>query len=107
MRFLKLVGNCSLLLLFLTALFEGASEAAINTELVPSTPSPAPLGTTVTWTAKVIDTDVGDLWYRFSVRPTNGNAKVVRDFSSSNSFDWTMIESEGVYVIAVEVRNQI
>src|SRR5215467_12098948 len=68
-RVLERFGTCSLLLLFLTALFEGASEAAINTELVPSLPSPAPLGTTVTWTAKAMDTDVGNLWYRFSVRP--------------------------------------
>src|SRR2546427_6489995 len=99
------VQNCGLTFLFFLV-FQSPSLAGITTELVPSTPSPSRLGTVISWGANSNDSSAGTLLYRFSAGPAGGNLQVVKDFSSSNHFDWTTIDSEGLYVIQVDVLNQ-
>src|SRR6058998_3604800 len=100
MELFTVVRNCVLTLLFL-CVFQWTSLAAITTELAPSTPSPSRLGTAISWQANSNDTNAGSLLYRFSAGPLSGNLRVVKDFSSSNQFDWTTIDSEGLYIIQV------
>src|SRR5215813_3350996 len=80
-------------------------DAAITAEITPSQVSPALLGTVVTWTVVASDTNSGVLWYRFRVRPLEGEFHVVKDFSPSNTMDWTETNSEGLYVVEALVGN--
>lgn len=105
MELFTAVRNCGLPFLFFVV-FQSPSLAAITTELAPSTPSPSRLGNVISWRANSNDINAGSLLYRFSAGPANGNLRVVKDFSSSNQFDWTTIDSEGLYVIQVDVLNQ-
>jgi hypothetical protein len=105
MRLFKLIGTCWFTFVFLFVAFEPSLQAAITMELIPSSPSPATLGTVITWTVNATDTRAGTLWYRFKAGPVHGNVKIVKDFSASNGFDWTTIDSEGIYIIAAEVKN--
>ena len=105
MELFTAVRNCCLTFLSVF-LFQSLSLAAISTELTPLTPSPARLGIVISWRATSNDTNAGSLLYRFSAGPAEGNLQVVKDFSSSNQFDWTTIDSEGLYVIQVDVLNQ-
>jgi len=92
------------LLVFL--LLQSPSLAAITTELAPSAPSPSTLGTVISWKANSNDVNAGPLLYRFSAASARGSLQVVKDFSSSNQFDWTTIDSEGLYIIQVDVFNR-
>src|SRR5215467_14048101 len=107
MRFSKFIRNSCFSLIFLVIVLESSSQAAITMELVPSSPSPATLGTVVTWTVNAKDTMAGTLLYRFKAGPANGIVRVVRDFSASSGFDWTTTDSEGDYIIEVEVKNNV
>jgi hypothetical protein len=107
MQLFKVIATCWVTLLFLSVAFEPSLQAAITMELVPSNPSPATLGTVITWTVNAEDTNAGTLWYRFKAGPADGNVRVVRDFSASSGFDWATIDSEGTYLIEVEVRNNL
>jgi hypothetical protein len=107
MRLFKPIATCWFALLFLLVAFEPPSEAAITLELLPSSPSPATLGTLISWTVHAKDTSAGVLLYRFKAGPANGNVRVVRDFSSSSGFDWTTIDSEGNYMFEVDVKNNL
>lgn len=71
----------------------------------PSAPSPAPVGTIVTWTATAPDASPGTLWYRFLVACAGEDPRLVRDFGPGNTLDWTASEKEGVYLLQVSVRN--
>jgi hypothetical protein len=95
----------ALTLLMLLGPLGGVSYAAVEVELTPSSPSPQPVGTTVTWTAEASDTEPGILDYQFSVLTPTAGFIVVRDFSPSNSFEWTPSEREGEYQIRVIARN--
>jgi len=78
--------------------------AAIQVQLTPSVPSPQFVGTTVTWTATVTDSNSGLLTYRYAVTFSN-SPRIVRDYSQANTFDWTASVWEGIYIIQVTVRN--
>ncbi len=92
--------------LLLPALPGPPARAAVQVQqLSPSAGSPQPVGATVVWSAAATDTNPGALEYRFSVRASGGAFAVVRDFSHSNSFEWTPSEREGGYDIQVAVRN--
>lgn len=93
----------ALLALFL--LTATPARAAVEVQLSPSPIAPQPVGTTITWTASAADPNPGTLEYQFSVRPPGGDFAVVRDFSPSNSFQWTPSEREGAYDIRVNARN--
>ncbi len=86
---------------FTTAPIASAMSLALN----PSIPSPAPVGTVVTWTANVSNADPGVLWYRFRSHRTDQPFHVVRDYGPVNSLDWTASNSEGSYEVELSVRN--
>src|SRR5262249_9519716 len=85
--------NCWLTLLFLFAAFASPSMAAITTALESSVMSPAAVGTVMNWTANATDVNAGLLLYRFSTGPVGRNVQIVKDFSPSNTLDWTTIDS--------------
>ncbi len=57
----------------------------------------------MTWTATASDHGASPV-YQFSVRPTGGDYRVVRDFSTSNSLRWTTTR-EGAYEVSVTVKD--
>ena len=66
-------------------------------------PSPAPVGTVITWTASVNDPAPGDIWYRFRVRQLGPDFHTVRDFGPVTSLD--ILTREGNYDLEVMARN--
>lgn len=78
--------------------------AAPQVQLTPSLPSPQLTGTTVNLVASGSDSDPGLLTYRYSVA-YRGALHVVRDYSQDNSFAWSGIVSDGLYLVQVTVRN--
>ena len=78
---------------------------AMSVSLAPSAPSPAPLGTVVTWTANISDADPGVLWYRFRAHRTDQPFHVVRDYGPVSTLDWTSVDREGSYEVELSVRN--
>ena len=79
--------------------------SAMSVSLVPSAPSPAPVGTVVTWAATVSDSDPGKLWYRFSAHESGQDSRVIKDYGPDTTLDWTASNHEGLYVVEVSVRN--
>jgi arylsulfate sulfotransferase len=77
----------------------------MSISLSPSVPSPAPLGTVVTWTGNVSAADPGVLWYRFRAHRTDLAFHVVRDYGPLSTLDWTAVDREGTYEIELSVRN--
>ena len=77
----------------------------MSVALAPSTPSPAPVGTVITWTATVLDGDSGVLWYRFRAARAGQPMRTVRDFGPSSAFDWTASDYNGAFEIEVTARN--
>src|SRR5689334_445375 len=65
------------------------ARAAITISLDPSIPSPANLGTVVTWTASASDSDAGVLSYRFRVRRIGSEFHIVKDYGAESTLDWT------------------
>jgi arylsulfate sulfotransferase len=90
---------------FLLAAAAPYLASAMSVSLVPSTPSPAPLGTVVTWTGSVANPDPGTLWYRFSAHQSGQVSHVIKDYGPDTTLDWTAIDHEGLYVVEVSVRN--
>src|SRR5262249_29447142 len=80
-------------------------DAAITAQITPSHVSPALLGTVITWIVTASDTQPGVLWYRFRARPMGGNFHAIKDYSPSNTMDWTETDSEGLYVVEASIRN--
>jgi len=93
----------SAILFFAVAGF--CQAAAMTVTLTPSTPSPAPVGTIVTWRADTSVAGSGTLWYRFRTGPAGGDLHMVRDFGPQNSLDWTVSDHEGPYQVEVTARN--
>jgi arylsulfate sulfotransferase len=81
------------------------ARAAISVTLEPSVPSPANVGTIVTWTASVSDSDPGIAWYRFRVRRVGFEFRVIKDYGLENTLDWTATDHEGSFEIEVSIRN--
>lgn len=91
----------------LSAAVAGATtkSPAVSITLTPSVPSPAVLGTHITWTARVSGGPPGDVYdYQFSAAP-QGQNQIVRDFDLPNSFVWVPWQVEGNYAITVVVRD--
>ena len=79
---------------------------SMSLSIQPSTPSPTPIGTTITLRAAVSGSSGGSLWYRYRIRtPDSGEFRMVRDFSPVNSFDWVPTETDGIYELEVSARN--
>jgi len=80
--------------------------AAVQVQsLTASVPSPQPLGTTVVFTAAATDSNAGPLTYRFRIGVA-GVFAAVRDFSLTNSFQFTNSSREGTYQIEVTARDK-
>ena len=77
---------------------------SLTVSVTPSIPSPAPLGTIVTWTAA--SSGSANVWYRFRVRRAGSDYRVIRDYSPANTLDWTASEHEGIYDIEVTAQDQ-
>ncbi|HEY3742710.1 MAG TPA: aryl-sulfate sulfotransferase [Bryobacteraceae bacterium] len=91
--------------ILLLAAIGGVNLSAMSVSLTPSIDSPAPLGTTVTWTAAVDSPLPGTLVYAFRVRPLNQAFKTIVDYGPSATLNWTTIQHEGYYEMEVSVRN--
>jgi len=73
--------------------------------LTPSVSSPQMLGTSVTWTAAVLNAPTGHTYgYQFSVT-YNGQAQLLSDFSPTPTFTWVPHTVEGAYTFSVVVRD--
>src|ERR1700693_2107017 len=84
---------------FAMLLLSTIPAAGMTATLTPSQPSPAPLGTMITWSASVSDASSGTLWYRFRVRELGGSYQIIRDYGPVTSLDWTAADHEGLYEI--------
>jgi arylsulfate sulfotransferase len=90
----------------LLALTGASLAAAMSVSVTPSVPSPAPVGTVVTFNATA--TDAGEkLWYRFRVRPQNGDFQTVRDFGPVSALKWTASAHEATLDVEVTVRDLV
>src|SRR5262249_27790293 len=72
----------------------------------PSAPSPAALGTVITWTATANDAGDGTLWYRFRAQSMGRDFQMLKDFGPDNTIEWTEIACEGVYQPEAPVENR-
>lgn len=110
----------------------GTLSAQMSVSLVPSVPSPAPLGTVVVWTASISNGLPGTYWYRFQTgtRPmrsvendpvpgfyrtaaiinsadtTGTSLRTAVDYGPNPTFTWSPIDQEGTYAVEVSVENK-
>ncbi|HTM50016.1 MAG TPA: aryl-sulfate sulfotransferase [Bryobacteraceae bacterium] len=91
--------------LLLLCSFAPLANAQFSVTLNPSVPSPAAVGTQVTWTAVVSGADPGPFWYRFSTRGQVEGHRTVRDFGPENTLGWAAGERDGSYTVEVEARS--
>jgi len=92
-------GLVNLLLTGLGAAFSLAAQVS----LLPSVPSPQPVGTAVLWKATANGL-TGTPLYRFSTRPAGSTAwNVIRDYSPATTLPWSVLQ-EGSYDISVQVE---
>jgi arylsulfate sulfotransferase len=78
----------------------------ITVQILPSAPSPQPLGTTISWTATATDSGPGPITYRFELTEAGGSTfSVVQDFSLPNILQWTPNLQEGTYQVRVTARD--
>ena len=80
-------------------------SASMQAQLSPSLASPQPVGTPITLQASTTGAFGASLSYRFSVAPMGSTLNIVRDYETTNSFQWTPSQHEGWYVIQATVRN--
>jgi hypothetical protein len=95
----------TLCLLWLALFSTGALHASILVTLSASPASPQPVGTIITWTATVQDSEQGTHEYRFLLGPQNGTLATVWDYGQSNIFHWAFSQTEGTYQVKVAVKN--
>jgi hypothetical protein len=74
--------------------------------LVPSVPSPTPVGATIAFATTASDTDAGNLRYRYRVSYNGGAYSTIIDYGPSSTFLWTPTGAEGNYNIEVSVVNR-
>ena len=107
--------------------------AQMSISLSPSVSTPQPLGTVVTWSASVSNSQSGTLEYRFRTRyadwrpnsrrdlrnflpvavenlgqaalSNSAEFRTVEDYGPNPSYDWSTIDQEGKYEIEVSVKN--
>jgi hypothetical protein len=95
----------SLRTLALTAAVGGAAVrlSATALSLAADPPSPAPVGTMITWSAQVLEASSSDLWFRFRAREAGGEFRVIRDYGPLSTLAWTSI-NEGTYEVELSVK---
>ena len=85
-----------------------ANQPPVATGITPNRLSPQVVGTTIVWTPSAYDPDGDTILYRYWLKgPSTGNAwKVMRDWTSSNTWTWSTGASDnGQYDIAVCIRD--
>ena len=85
------------------ALFATPCLGINRVELTPSVPSPQPVGTSITWTAKPSGLLTLGLDFQFSVSSGSG-FRVLQDFSPEKAFVWTPSAREGNFTVKVIAR---
>src|ERR1700674_5139375 len=90
---------------FAMVLLSAVQAAGMTATLVPSLPSPVPVGTMITLNGSVANASKGTIWYRFRVRELGGSYQVIRDYSPLTSLDWTAADHEGIYEIELSAKN--
>src|SRR6266581_327511 len=70
------------------ALSASASGAALSVRLLPSMPSPQPVGTVIGLVLRTENAAAGMHVYRYSVSVDGGPSHIVRDFSQQKEFVW-------------------
>ena len=93
------------LLFAVSVSFSRLCAAVTVTQLTASVSFPAPVGTPVTWTAVVSDSNSGPLAYQFSVQWGAQPWSIVRDFSPLASFPYTVSQAEGNYQLRVIAKD--
>src|SRR6266699_3751807 len=95
----------------------GASHIPLNAavsivSMLPSTASPQPLGTTVTWIVNATNTNAGPLAFQFNVSYSGRPFFLAIDFNRGNlnsgiwtsqPFAWTTIDADGPHQVQVVV----
>jgi hypothetical protein len=74
-----------------------------DVSLVPDKPSPQLVGDQITWTATAANSGDHPV-FQFSVGPTGGPLRMVRDYSLDNTFTWAPM-AEGNYDVKVSVKD--
>lgn len=98
-------GRIAKLIVGISVFFPGVLFGQMSVRLTPSVPSPAPIGTLITWIASVSNASPGTLRYRFVVRGFDDPYRIAKDYGPSDSFQWAPSETEGLYIIQAAVRN--
>ncbi len=97
------------LLLLCCLLLVGASSlmAQFTVTLTPNPAGPQPVGTTITWTAKVSgDPDKNPVYlYTFSANVTGQPTLVRRGYGDTKTWSWTPNAFEGNFTIGATVKN--
>ena len=97
----QLLRSLYLSLLCLTA----AAAEPMTIQLLPSLPSPQPVGTLIGLWPRVENTKKGTHAFRYSISVNGEKFRVVRDFSQEPSFVWSPILYEHQARIRVTVKN--
>jgi hypothetical protein len=79
-------------------------KACTGETLTATPPSPQTAGTPETLTASGVTNCTNPL-YRFWMRPPGGSWTVLRNYSSSNTFNWTSDTLVGTYGLEVDVKS--
>jgi hypothetical protein len=77
----------------------------MSVTLEPSIQAPVALGAPIHWSASIDQSDAGEIWYRFRVRPFGGEYRTIRDFGPLAELDWAAAEREGTYEMELTARN--
>lgn len=90
------------LIAIITLIFMAPSPAVASVSLSATVPSGQPVGTLVTW--HVATTEPDPVEFRLTITHDGGQGRVIFDFGSKNTFEWTPIE-EGLYTVTAIVRS--
>src|SRR5207302_10801679 len=94
-----------LISVFAFALSCSALAAPMTVRLLPSMPSPQPVGTVIGLMPHVDNAAQGMLVFRYSVSVDHGPSHIVRDFSQQRDFVWRPLLYENDASVHVTVRN--
>lgn len=64
-----------------------------------------PLGTAITWSAEINNSNGGIVWYRYRVTGPDRVQHLIRDFGPDPELSWTSVEAEGGYEMELTARS--
>jgi hypothetical protein len=85
-----------------TAVMAARPPASISVSLASNLPPGSPVGSDFVWKATVTGAGSTPLAYRFSAGLAGTSLAVIRDYSNSNTVDWSTL-TEGSYQVTVSV----